>query len=171
MKLPQGLHDDKLCSKPVVFTRNALVVIVPTSNPAGMHSNDDLTKDGVKVVVAAPSVPVGAYTRKVLAKLQLQAVLDNVVSEEIDVREVLAKIALGEGDAGFVYRTDARTAPGKVTPIAIPARGQPNVRYGICLVAASSHRTAAHAFVSRVLGPRGQRSLRRYGFLPRTAKR
>ena len=121
MKLPQGLHDDKLCSKPVVFTRNALVVIVPTSNPAGIHSIYDLTKHGVKVIVAAPSVPVGAYTRKVLAKLQLQAVLDNVVSEETDVREVLAKIALGEGDAGFVYKTDARTAPGKVTPIAIPA--------------------------------------------------
>jgi molybdate transport system substrate-binding protein len=171
MKLPQGLHDDKLCSKPVVFTRNALVVIVPTSNPAGIHSIHDLTKHGVKVVVAAPSVPVGAYTRKVLAKLHLEAVLNNVVSEETDVREVLAKIALAEGDAGFVYKTDARTAPGKVKSIPIPASGQPNVRYGICLVAASSHKTAAHAFVSKVLEPRGQRILRRYGFLPRTAKR
>ena len=171
MKLPQGLHDDKLCSKPVVFTRNALVVIVPTSNPAGIHSIYDLTRQGVKVVVAAPSVPVGAYTRKVLAKLQLEGVLANVVSEETDVREVLAKIALAEGDAGFVYATDARTATGKVKPIAIPAAGQPNVRYGICVVAASSHKTAAHAFVSKVLGPRGQRILRQYGFLPRVKKR
>jgi molybdate transport system substrate-binding protein len=171
MKLPLGLYDDKLCSKPVVFTRNALVVIVPTSNPAGIHSIYDLTRHGVKVVVAAPSVPVGAYTRKVLAKLNLQAVLDNVVSEETDVREVLAKIALAEGDAGFVYATDARTATDKVKPIAIPAAGQPNVRYGICVVAASSHKTAAHAFVSKVLGPRGQRILRHYGFLPRVKKR
>jgi molybdate transport system substrate-binding protein len=171
MKLPQGLHDDRLCSKPVVFTRNALVVIVPTSNPAGIHSIYDLTKHGVKVVVAAPSVPVGAYTRKVLAKLHLRAVLDNVVSEETDVREVLAKIALGEGDAGFVYRTDARTVRGKVKRIAIPARGQPDVRYGICVVAAGSHKAGAHAFVSKVLGPRGQRILRRNGFLPRIAKR
>jgi molybdate transport system substrate-binding protein len=170
MALPQGLRDDKLCSKPVVFTRNALIVIVPTANPADIHSVSDLTRHGVKVVVAAPSVPVGAYTRKVLAKLHLQAVLDNVVSEETDVREVLAKIALGEGDAGFVYRTDARTVHGKVTSIAIPARGQPDVRYGICVVAASSHKTAAHAFVSKVLGPRGQQILRRSGFLPRVKK-
>ena len=171
MALPQGLHDDQLCTKPVVFTRNALVVIVPTSNPAGIHSVYDLTRQGLKVVVAAPSVPVGHYTRKVLVKLHLLAVLDNVVSEETDVREVLAKIALGEGDAGFVYRTDARTAPDKVKPIEIPARGQPDVRYGICVVAASSHKTAALAFVSKVLGPRGQRILRHNGFLPRTAKR
>ncbi|MGZ3269208.1 MAG: molybdate ABC transporter substrate-binding protein [Croceibacterium sp.] len=171
MALPLGLHDDKLCSKPVVFTRNALIVIVPTSNPAGIHSVFDLTRHGVKVVVAAPSVPVGAYTRKVLAKLHLQAVLDNIVSEETDVREVLAKIALGEGDAGFVYGTDARTVPGKVKRIAIPARSQPDVRYGICVVTASSHKTAAHAFVSKVLGPRGQQILRRYGFLPRSKKR
>jgi molybdate transport system substrate-binding protein len=171
MKLPQGLYDDKLCSKPVVFTRNALVVIVPESNPAGIHGIYDLTGQGVKVVIAAPSVPVGAYTRNVLAKLHLQAVLDNVVSEETDVREVLAKIALGEGDAGFVYATDARTVPGKVKTIAIPPGGQPNVRYGICVVAASSHKLAAHAFISKVLGPRGQRILRHYGFLPRVKKR
>ena len=146
-------------------------MIVPTSNPAGIHSVYDLTRQGLKVVVAAPSVPVGHYTRKVLVKLHLQAVLDNVVTEETDVREVLAKIALGEGDAGFVYRTDARTAPDKVKPIEIPARGQPDVRYGICVVAASSRKTAAHAFVSKVLGQRGQRILRHNGFLPRTAKR
>ena len=171
MKLPQGLHDDKLCSKPVVFTRNALVVIVPTSNPAGIHSIYDLTKQGVKVVIAAPSVPVGAYTRKVLAKLNLEGVLAHVVSEETDVREVLAKVALAEGDAGFVYATDARTASDKVKPITIPAGGQPNVRYGICVVAASSHKADARAFIAKVLAPRGQRILRHYGFLPRVKKR
>jgi molybdate transport system substrate-binding protein len=171
MGLPQGLHGNGLCSKPVVFTRNALVVIVPKSNPAGIHRVHDLTRRSVKVIVAAPSVPVGAYTRKVLARLHLQGVLDNVVSEETDVREVLAKIALAEGDAGFVYVTDVRTVAGKVKPVTIPARGQPTVRYGICVVAASSHKTAAHAFISKVLGPRGQRILRRNGFLPRAAKR
>ncbi|HXZ56409.1 MAG TPA: molybdate ABC transporter substrate-binding protein, partial [Gaiellaceae bacterium] len=143
MSLPQGLHKDGLCSKPVVFTRNTLIVIVPKSNPASIHTVYDLATPGVKVVVAAPSVPVGAYTRQVLKNMNLTSVLKNVVSNETDVREVLSKIAFGEGDAGFVYSTDARTVPGKVKTIRIPAWAQPKVQYGICVVSASSHKAAA----------------------------
>jgi molybdate transport system substrate-binding protein len=167
MALPAGLYHDGLCTKPVVFTRNSLVVIVPSSNPARVHSIFDLRKRSVKLVIAAPGVPVGAYTLQVLKNMDLTGVLKNVVSRETDVREVLAKVALGEADAGFVYSTDARTVPRKVHAIRIPAWGQPNVRYGICVVAASSHKAAARAFVKRVLGKTGQRILRSYGFLPR----
>jgi molybdate transport system substrate-binding protein len=171
MKLPAGLHKDKLCSKPVVFTRNTLVVIVPRSNPARIHSIFDLRRAGVKLVIAAPGVPVGAYTLQVLKRMDLTKVLDNVVSRESDVREVLAKVALNEADAGFVYSTDARTVPSKVRAIRIPAWGQPNVRYGICVVSTSAHKTAARAFVKRVLGKTGQRILVSYGFLPLLKKR
>jgi molybdate transport system substrate-binding protein len=167
MSLPRGLYHDHLCSKPVVFTRNALVLIVPASNPARIHSVYDLRRSGIKLVIAAENVPVGAYTRQALKNLHLLGVLKNVVSEETDVREVLAKVALGEGDAGFVYSTDARTVRGKVKAIQIPARAKPNVQYGICVVSASEHKVAAQAFVKRVLAARGQRILRRYGFLPR----
>jgi len=171
MSLPRGLHKDGFCSKPVVFTRNTLIVIVPKSNPADIHTVYDLATPGVKVVVAAPNVPVGAYTRQVLKNMNLTSVLKNVVSNETDVREVLSKIALGEGDAGFVYSTDARTVQGKVKTIRIPAWAQPKVQYGICVVSASSHKAAAHAFVSKILGPKGQKILRHYGFLPRVKKR
>jgi molybdate transport system substrate-binding protein len=165
--LPNGLYKDHLCSKPVVFTRNALVVIVPRKNPARIQSVSDLRRRGVKIVIAAAGVPVGDYTLQVLKKLRLLRVLGNVVSRETDVREVLAKVALGEADAGFVYSTDARTVPHKVSTIRIPARGQPNVRYGVCVVKASSDKPAAEAFVKRLLGTTGQRILRRYGFLHR----
>lgn len=171
MSLPQGLHKDGLCSKPVVFTRNTLIVIVPKSNPADIHTVYDLRTPGVKLIVAAPSVPVGAYTRQVLKNMNLTSVLKNVVSNETDVREVLSKIALGEGDAGFVYSTDARTVPGKVKTIRIPAWAQPKVQYGICVVSASSHKAAARALVSKVIGPKGQKILRHYGFLPRVKRR
>jgi molybdate transport system substrate-binding protein len=169
--LPNGLHRDGLCSKPVVFTRNRLVVIVPHSNPARIHSVYDLRKPGVKIVIAAPGVPVGSYTLQVLRNLKLTSVLSKVVSRESDVREVLAKVALDEADAGFVYSTDARTVPTKVRGVKIPTRGQPNVRYGICVVSGSSHKAAAHAFVKRVLAKTGQRILVHYGFLPRVTPR
>jgi len=167
MALPNGLHKDGLCSKPVVFTRNQLVVIVPRSNPAGIQSVYDLRKSGVTIVIAAAGVPVGSYTLQVLRNMHLTRVLSNVVSRESDVREVLAKVALNEADAGFVYSSDARTVPTKVRVVKIPSRARPNVQYGICVVTASSHKTAARAFVKRVLGATGQRILLHYGFLPR----
>jgi molybdate transport system substrate-binding protein len=171
MALPRELHKSKLCSKPVVFTRNALVLIVPRSNPAHIHTVYDLRKPGVKLVVAAPGVPVGSYTIQVLKRMKLTGVLSHVVSRENDVREVLAKVALNEADAGFVYSTDARTVLRKVHALSIPAWAQPQVQYGICVVAASSHKPAARAFVKRVLGKTGQRILISHGFLPRIKPR
>jgi molybdate transport system substrate-binding protein len=168
--LPEALHKDGFCSKPVVFTRNTLVVIVPSSNPADIHSVYDLRRRGIKLVIAAQGVPVGSYTLQVLKNMNLTSVLKNVVSRENDVREVLAKVALNEADAGFVYSTDARTVLKKVRLLRIPAWAQPKVQYGICVVSASHNKAAARAFVKRVLSPTGQKILLGHGFLPRVKR-
>ena len=170
MTLPRHLFAKGLVTKPVAFTRNTLVLIVPARNPAGIHSVHDLRRRGVKLVVAAPAVPVGGYTVQVLKNMSLSEVLQNVVSREADVREVLAKVALGEADAGFVYSTDARTVPGKVTVLRLPARAKANVQYGIAVVTASPNRARAQAFVSKLLMPRAQKTLLAAGFLPRVEK-
>jgi molybdate transport system substrate-binding protein len=168
MTLPTQLFQQGLCSKPKVFTRNTLVIVVPKSNPANLRNIYNLTNPGVKIDIAAKGVPVGTYTLQILSNMNLTgAVLKNVVSQETDVREVLAKVALGEADAGFVYSTDAKTVPGKVTVIKIPAWAQPKVQYGICVVSSSSQKTAAQAFIKRVMGKAGQKKLHKFGFLPR----
>jgi molybdate transport system substrate-binding protein len=171
MALPASLYRSKYCSKPVVFARNRIVLIVPRSNPAHIHTVYDLRKRGLKVVIAAPGVPVGNYTIHVLKALKLTGVLSRVVSRETDVREVLAKVALKEADAGFVYSTDARTVPGKVRVLSVPSQAQPRIRYGICVVTSSSREPAAQAFVNHVLGRSGQRILLSYGFLPRVVQK
>jgi molybdate transport system substrate-binding protein len=167
MKIPLGLYGDGFCSKPAVFTRNALVLIVPRSNRQHIRSVFDLRRTGIKLVIAAKGVPVGDYTLQVLEKLKLGGVLKHVVSRETDVREVLAKVALDEADAGFVYATDARTVPKKVRAISIPPRGRAEIEYGICVVLASHDRPTAQAFVRRVLGRAGQKLLSSFGLLPR----
>ena len=164
-KLPEQLYEQGLVEKPVVFTRNELILIVPRSNPAGIHSVYDLRKPGVKLVIGATGVPVGDYTRVVLHNLGLDDVLSNVVSEETDVREVLAKVALGEADAGFVYLTDAKTVRGKVATIGIRWSAQPIVQYAVAVVKSSPHLAAARAFVKGLLGKAAQAKLRAAGFL------
>jgi molybdate transport system substrate-binding protein len=164
--IPQQLYAAGLVERPVVFTRNALVLVVPKSNPANIHSVYDLRRQGVKLVVAAPGVPVGDYTRIVLHNLGLDDVLPHVVSNENDVRGVLAKVALGEADAGFVYTTDARTVRGKVATIGIRRSAEPIVRYAVAVVKSSRHKAAARAFVRRLLGKPAQKALQTAGFLP-----
>src|SRR5262249_3898109 len=107
--LPNALYAAGLVEKPTVFTTNKLVLVVPTSNPAGIKTVFDLRQKGIKLVVGTPTVPIGSYTRTILRNLALTTVLSNVVSQETDVRSILSKVSLGEADAGFVYVTHAKT--------------------------------------------------------------
>lgn len=164
--IPDQLYAKGLVQKPVIFTRNRLVLVVPTSNPADIHSVYDLKKPGIKLVIAASAVPVGSYTLQVLKQMALTSVLSNVVSRESDVRSVLTKVALGEADAGFVYSTDAKTVSGKVIVIKIPAWAQPKVTYELAVVSSSSKKAAAQRFINEVLSKAGQKKMLAAGFLP-----
>ena len=162
----QRLFGAGLVEKPVTFTANRLVLIVPKSNPAGITSVYDLKTKDVKLVIANAAVPVGAYTRTVLKKMALNSVLAKVVSQESDVKAVTGKVALGQADAGFVYATDARAVSDQVTVIRIPAWAQPRVRYEVAVVARSGNKVAARAWIKRILSVKGQTALRNAGFLP-----
>lgn len=162
-KYAEELYAKGLIEKPRVFASNRLVLIVPKANRAGIASVNDLSRPGVKLVLGAPGVPIGDYARSALARLNVRG---HVVSEEQDVKGVVGKVALGEADAGIVYATDVRPVAGKVRAIDLPAAAQPGVRYPIAVVRGSKHRNEAQAFVALVLGPKGQRALRRAGFGP-----
>jgi len=164
-KYPELLFQKGLVEKPIPFATNTLVLIVPKSNPARIHGVADLTRPGVKIVVGAPAVPVGAYTLTVLKNLgigdQVQA---NVVSRETDVKSVVGKVALGEADAGFVYVTDVRPVRGKVLAIAIRESAQPHVVYEVAVLKGARHPAAAHRFVTQLIRKPAQDLLVRYGF-------
>jgi len=163
-KYPEQLYAQGILFKPHVFATNELVLIVPRANDAGIHSVYDLQRSGVRLVIGAQGVPVGDYARKALAALGLSSVLKNVVSEETDVKGVVAKVALGEADAGFVYRTDALAARRDVTAIKLPQQAEPSIAYELAVVRSTKHLKAARAFVARVLGKPGRLALARAGF-------
>ena len=164
-KHPQELYDEGLVEKPLTFASNRLVVIVPKDNPAGIEAVRDVRRPGTKLVVAAEAVPVGDYTRTVLSDLGLEEALGNVVSNEDDVKGVVAKVSIGEADAGFVYATDAAATGDDVRVVELPERSQPPIEYQIAVVKGSDKTEAAEAFVQKVLGQEGREALTAAGFL------
>jgi molybdate transport system substrate-binding protein len=164
--LPWQLHRKGFVTRPVVFTSNNLVIVIARGDPLHLHGVHDLERPGVKIVMAAAGVPVGDYTRRVLKRLRLSDLVDKAVAQETDVRDVLAQVALGQADAGFVYATDAKTVQGKVGVIGLPKSAQPRVLYAAAAVKSSNHLQAAKAWVDRLLTRRAQEKLRTAGFLP-----
>ena len=163
--LPQELAREGLVEPPVVFATNTLVLAVPAGSD--IDSLDDLVAPGRRLVIGAPSVPVGKYTRKVLARLgpeRARRILAGVRSEEPDVKGVVAKVAGGAADAGFVYRTDALAAGDRVRAIALPARLKPDGSYGVAVVKGSSQPRVAQQYVSGLRSGAGARALREAGF-------
>jgi len=167
-KLPDALYKAGLVQKPTVFAANRLVLAVPAQG-AGVHSLRDLTRPGTKIAMGSPSVPIGSYTRTVLARLpagQAKAILANVRSNEPDVGGVIGKVTQGAVDAGFVYITDVKAADGKVKAIELPKNLQPRVAYGVAVVKGSKHPQQAKAFITGLLKGAGASALRRAGFEP-----
>jgi molybdate transport system substrate-binding protein len=163
-RYPQELYEEDLVEEPVTFASNRLVLVVPRANPAGIESAEDVLEPGTRLVIAAEGVPVGDYTRTVLETMGLSAALDNVVSNEDDVKGVVGKVALGEADAGFVYATDVTPVADDVLSFELPESAQPPIGYQVAVVADGDRADAARAFVDRLLGPDGREALELAGF-------
>jgi molybdate transport system substrate-binding protein len=164
-KYTQLLYRDGLVLKPVVFATNKLIILVPKSNPANINTVYDLRREGIKLVIGDRTVPIGTYTRQILDTLGITAdVTKNVVSQETDVKSIVAKVALGEADAGLVYRTDAKPVASRTKSIALPDWAQPAIRYELAVVKTSSHLVAARAFVKQVVSKQGRLLLAKAGF-------
>lgn len=164
-KYPDELYEeDGLLEQPAIFATNRLVLIVPKDNRARIRSLADLDRKGIKLVVGAQGVPIGDYTREVLAKAGKRPILGRVVSEEEDVKGVVAKVALGEADAGFVYATDAKAAGDDIRAIELADEIQVPITYPVAVVAATKRREEAREFVELLLSDMGRRALQDAGF-------
>jgi molybdate transport system substrate-binding protein len=164
-KYTELAYRDGFVQRPVVFATNRLIVLVPRSNPADIRSVYDLRRPGLKVVIGDKAVPIGSYTRQILDALGItNDVMSNVVSQETDVKGIVTKVAMGEADAGFVYRTDARPVASRTHAIATPGWAQPPIRYEIAVVKTSAHLEAARVFIKKLTSRHGRKLLRAAGF-------
>lgn len=171
---PRRLADEGLAAgPPVEFATNDLTVIVPAGNPAGLASPADLARPGVKVIAAGDAVPITRYADELVANLAREPgypsdfaarYAANVVSREDNVSGIVTKVALGEGDAGIVYVTDARTSD-QVEAVAVPPTTNVQATYAGVVVASSSSVDAGTGFLDWLAGPDGRATLAPFGFM------
>ncbi len=161
-------------ASPQLFLTNSLRVILPASDPGHVTTLQDLARPGLKLVLADPAVPVGKYARQALQNMSKDPsfgadfatrVLTNVVSNETDVKQVVAKVDLGEADAGIVYVSDSVAAP-DLKAIDIPANFNVAAKYTIAPLLKSPNADLAGQFVAYVLSAGGQATLKKWGFTP-----
>lgn len=166
-------HMDALAAQGLVqpaalLARNQLVVVVPAGARAVQRFEDLPAAE--RVVLGVADVPVGRYAREVLARADArwpgfaQRVMARVVSQELNVRQVLAKVSLGEGDAAIVYRTDAAVAGDRVRVVPIPGDLNVTAEYPIAALAGAPDPALAAAWIEHLRSPAGQDALARAGF-------
>jgi molybdate transport system substrate-binding protein len=146
-----------------------LVLVVPPANPAGLRSLEDLPR-ATRIVLGGPEVPVGHYTRTMLDRAEARhgpgfrrRVEEHVVSLEPNVRQVLAKVELGEADAALVYRSDV-VASRDVKVVDVPAELAVPARYFVGVTSAAPRPELARRFVEHLRSPAGRAVLERHGF-------
>lgn len=158
----QKIVDAKLTEgAPSVFASNRLAIAVAPGNPKNVASLADLTRAGLVVILAAPTVPAGKYALDSLGKAGVKV---TPASQELDARSVLNKVALGEADAGIVYVTDVLSAGARVSSVDIPEQHQVVARYPIAMVSGAKNPALARAFVEYLVSEEGQRLLAGFGF-------
>jgi molybdate transport system substrate-binding protein len=165
------LEHARRVTAPKLFARNEPVIVVARESAALIRGLSDLPRAD-RLVFGAAEVPIGWYTLQILDKAGSslgpsfrERVEAKVVSRELNVRQVLAKVSLGEAQAGVVYRTDARAAK-DVQVVAIPPELNVIAEYPIAIVSNAAHSKLASDWLTFVLSSDGQRALREHGFLP-----
>jgi molybdate transport system substrate-binding protein len=165
-----ALERQSMVRNTVLFAHNELVVIVPANNPAKLAAFSDLPK-ATRIVLGVPEVPIGAYSERILTAADKRyggnfgaQVRAHVRSRELNVKQVLTKVVLGEADAGVVYRTDAQAEKDRVAAISIPSDINLLANYPIASLAGAPHPELARAWLDLVRSKEGQRVLASKGF-------
>jgi molybdate transport system substrate-binding protein len=159
----QKLVDAKLnAGDPKIFANNRLQIVVQAGNPKRIAQLSDLARPDVILVLGASSVPVGVYALQALEKAGVKVAPKSL---EIDTKLVVAKVALGEADAGVVYSTDVKAGGPKIQGVDIPDQFNVTAKYPIAVVKGTTNAAAANAFVDFVRSAKGRELLASFGFI------
>ncbi len=154
-----------------VFLYNSMVLIVPEDNPAHIENIEDL-QNKCKLVLAQKEVPAGGYAREIIHSLSgpfgaefEKKVLNNIVSEENNVKQVVNKVVIGEADAAFVYLSDVtQSVKQKVKVLSIPPEHNSRAEYWTSKLTKENQSEYAQRFYDFLISKEGQETFEKYGF-------
>ncbi|MGI8910735.1 MAG: molybdate ABC transporter substrate-binding protein [Rubrobacteraceae bacterium] len=173
-EMDTAAKDGLVSGEPRIFVRNREVVMAPEDNPADIRSMRDLSRPGIKLVLAEDGVPAADYALEILGKAEAEYgdgfkedVLSNVVSREADVRASVNRVALGDADATFGYASDyTPDIRDRVKVIRIPPDLNIVATYPIAALEESESLDLAREWVDFVASEEGQRVMEKWNFEP-----
>jgi molybdate transport system substrate-binding protein len=170
------LREAGLVTPPRIFAYNQLALIASRANACGLETLQDLPRAG-RIVLGTPEAPIGAYSERMLANAERaygegfrDRVHAHVVSRELNVRQVMAKVLVGEADAGIVYRSDTVGIRDRVVNLSIPPEVNVAAAYPVALLTRARHADLGRAWIELLTSPEGGQTLAAAGFQPATQR-
>jgi len=161
--LQKTIDSGAVTPPPIVFAKNRLEIAVEKGNPKKIKGLADLQKAGLVVVLCADQVPCGKYAAESLGNAGVSV---SPASKEENAKATLGKVSIGEADASIVYVTDVKASKGTTSGVKIADKVNVVATYPMGIVKDSQNATAAKAWVQFVRSKDGQKTLRKFGFLP-----
>lgn len=127
-----ALTRQKKATNSFALLKNDLVVIQNKKAKPITGSLAAQLQQAKKIALGQPTlVPAGRYATESLSKLKLDHSLKSKFVYANDVRQVLAYVAAGNADLGFVYRTDAKISNQVRITKTVPASTHTIIRYDV----------------------------------------
>jgi molybdate transport system permease protein len=127
---------------------NEMVIVVPGEGGRVPTGPGDLTGPSVRhIAMAGENVPAGRYGKAALEAAGIWGEIADRVVRGGNVRGALEWVALGEADAGVVYRTDAAVEDRVTVAFSFPPGSYPPITYPAALLARAPLPGPATAFL------------------------
>ncbi len=152
-----------------------IVYLVPSinvtkGNPLGIRTLRDLTKPGLRVVIANPEgVCVGAYAVEIIEKeftaAEKTAFQGNLVNFTESCEKTATAISLKMADAVIGWSVFEHWDPARIQTIRLPAAQIPRIGYiPVAISKFTNNKEAAKQFIDFLAGPEGRRIFARHQY-------
>lgn len=163
---------DGLLKQSVYIGYNQASIFVQKGNPKKITTLTDLTKEEHAIILCNPdSGSVGKMTKKIFIKVKGESFFtqayDNAVEIGTDSRNLNKALINNHADATINWKATAlwKENIDNIDAIALSSDIAPRKNLQINLLSFSKHPKIAKDFMNLAISPRGQKIMRKYGFL------
>lgn len=140
------------------------VIAVTKENSKNIKNLEDLSNEGVKVILGNESTAVGKISKKVLQKNNLyDKVKKNVVATTATANEIVTNLKIKQGDASILWEENAFKVK-DIETIQIPKKNSAVSTIPACVLNTSKDKELSKKFIDFVISDEGKAIFKKYGF-------